>query len=158
MLEERQLLAQPQGMSWQRFQLLPRKDCMKTTSDPSFPKCQPREGMRELHTLNFCMKLFYVNYSGATTSLWSSSSCSGGSLESVGSSRCHISAEEMRLMFVESKSCSVWNFFFKWWFSKRGTNKAKKSPQSLPALLQRPFLGMAGPLASFATKELARTS
>lgn len=35
--------------------------------------------------------------------------------------------------------------FFKWWFSKRGTNKVKKPPHSLPALLQRPFLGRAGP-------------
>lgn len=49
------------------------------------------------------------------------------------------------LKFVHSKGCSVWNFFSEWWFSKRGTNKAKKPPQSLPALLQRPFLGRAGP-------------
>lgn len=95
--------------------------------------------------LNFCMKFFYVTYSGATTSPWSSSSCSGGSLESVGNMRCCSSAEEAKLKFVESKGCSVWNFFFKCWFSKRGTNKAKKPPQSLPALLQRPFLGRAGP-------------
>lgn len=65
-------------------------------------------------------------------------------LGSVGSTRGCSSAEEARLEFVESKGCSVWNFF-KWWFSKRGTNKVKKPPHSLPALLQRPFLGRAGP-------------
>lgn len=42
------------------------------------------------------------------------------------------------------KGCSAWNWvFFKWWFSKRGTNTAKKPPQPLPALLQRPYLGTA---------------
>lgn len=95
--------------------------------------------------LNFCTKFFYMTYSGATTSPWSSSSRSGGSLGSVGSTRCCSSAEEAKLKFGRAKAALSETFFFKWWFSKRGTNKAKKPPQSVPALLQKPFLGRAGP-------------
>lgn len=66
----------------------------------------------------------------------------------MGSERCCSFAEEARLLFVvvksrEAKAALSGAFFLKWWFSKRGTNKANQPPQPLPALLQRPYLGKA---------------
>lgn len=67
----------------------------------------------------------------------------------MGSKRCCSFAEEASLFFAVVKSreakaaLSGVFFFFKWWFSKRGTKKAKQPPQPLPALLQRPYLGKA---------------
>lgn len=52
---------------------------MQTPPAQTAPGCQPQEW--ELHTPNFCIKLFYAIYSRAITSVQSSNSRSGGSLK-----------------------------------------------------------------------------
>lgn len=129
---------------------------MKMTPDPSFPKCQPREGMWELLTPELLHEVVLRDL------LWSNNLAVEQQLllwkepGIRGKQEVLQLCKEMRLMLVESKGCSVWNFFFQVVVLKKGNKQSKET--SLPAFLQRPFLGKGWPLASFATKELARTS
>lgn len=105
--------------------------------------------------LNFSMELF--NVTGATTSLWSSSCCSGGSLESVGSTRCCSSAEEEAEVCGEQGLLCL-ELFFQVVVLKKGNKQSKETSPATACLPAKAFFGQGWSLASFATKELARTS
>lgn len=128
------------------------------TSDPSFPKCQPREGMWELHTPELLHEvllrdLLWSNNLSVEQQLllWREPGISGKHevLQLCRGSEAEV-CREQRLLCLE--------LFFQVLVLKKGNKQSKETSPVTACPPTKAFFGQGWSLASFATKQLAGTS